>query len=190
MARPHRELNGMPRARRDSDDEPEEGAVVQLRGPRRVLVTLGAGLAVLTVTAAANAAPALAGTRTGLAAAGVRGGAGPSVADSVVPVTLRSGSQPVTVSHFGRSPSSAAMAPLRGLLPADLFVVAPTTLSPGVAAAVRRLPGVDAVAPLDAARIQVDGKLTATLGVDPSAFRAFAARPTAEATGLWENVAA
>jgi len=166
---------------------------VQLRGSRRVLVTLGAGLAVLTVTAAANAAPALAGTRTGPVAAGVseaRGGAGTSLTDPVLPGAARSGPQPVTVSHFGGSPSPAAIAPLRQLLPADLFVVAPTTLSPAVAAAVRRLPGVDAAQPLDAARIQMDGKLTATLGVDPSAFRAFAAKPTAESTGLWENVAA
>jgi len=69
-------------------------------------------------------------------------------------------------------------------------VVAPATLSAGVAAAIRRLPGVAAAQPLDAARIEMDGKLTATLGVDPSAFRAFAAKPTAESTGLWENVAA
>ena len=155
---------------------------MQLRGPRRVLVTLGAGLAVLTVTAAANAVPALAGTRAGSAAAGT------SQANPLLPGTSRAGSPSVTVSHFGHSP--AAIAPLRLLLPADLFVVAATTLSPGVAAAVRRLPGVTAVQPLDAARIQMDGKLTATLGVDPSAFRAFAAKPTAEATGLWQNVAA
>jgi peptidoglycan DL-endopeptidase CwlO len=181
MASSHREWNGTPRARRDSDDESTEGAGVQLRGPRRVLVTLGAGLAVLTVTAAANAAPALAGTRAGSAAA--RSGQ----ASPLLPGALRSGSQSVTVSRFG---SPAAMAPLRQLLPADLFVVAPTTLGPRVAAAVKRLAGVSAVQPLDAARIEMDGKLTATLGVDPSAFRAYAAKPTAESTGLWENVAA
>jgi peptidoglycan DL-endopeptidase CwlO len=155
---------------------------VQLRGPRRVLVTLGAGLAVLTVTAAANAAPALAGTRAGSAAAGT------GQASPVLPGALRSGAQSVTASHFGHSP--ATIGPLRQLLPADLFVVAPTTLSPGVAAAVKRLSGVSAVQPLDAARIEMDGKLTATLGVDPSAFRAYAAKPTAESTALWQNVAA
>jgi peptidoglycan DL-endopeptidase CwlO len=82
------------------------------------------------------------------------------------------------------------MPALGRLQPADLFVVAPTTLSPAVAAAVRRLAGVTAALPLDAARIDMDGKLTATLGVDPAAFRVFAARPTARATGLWQNVAA
>jgi peptidoglycan DL-endopeptidase CwlO len=155
---------------------------VQLRGPRRVLVTLGAGLAVLAVAAAGNAAPALAGTRAGSAAAGTR------QTDPLLPGASPSGSPSVTVSRFGHAP--AAIAPLRRLLPADLFVVAPATLSAGVAAAVRRLPGVAAAQPLDAARIEMDGKLTATLGVDPSAFRAFAAKPTAESTGLWENVAA
>jgi peptidoglycan DL-endopeptidase CwlO len=181
MAWLHRELNDMSRALRDSVDEPR-GAVVQLRGPRRVLATLGAGLTVLAVAAVGNAMPALAGTRTGSAAAGT------GQTDPLLPGTSPSGSQSVTVSHFGHAP--AAIAPLRQLLPADLFVVAPTTLSPGVAAAVRRLRGVAAVQPLDAARIEMDGKLTATLGVDPSVFRAFAAKPTAESAGLWENVAA
>jgi peptidoglycan DL-endopeptidase CwlO len=181
MAWLHREVNDSSRARRDRVDEPR-GAAVQLRGPRRVLVTLGAGLAALAVAAGGNAAPALAGTRTGSAAAGT------SQPDPLLPGTSPAGSQPVTVSRFGGAP--AAIAPLRRLLPADLFVVAPSTLSPGVAAAIRRLPGVAAAQPLDAARIEMDGKLTATLGVDPAAFRAFAAKPTAESTGLWENVAA
>ena len=153
-----------------------------------MLVTLGAGLALLTAAAAGNAAPALAAARTGLAAAGWHSSTTASAADAVLPGPSRSGAQPV-VSHFADS-SSLVIAPLRRLLQADLFVVAPTTLSPAVAAAVRRLPGVAAVQPLDAARIQMDGKLTATLGVDPSAFRAFAAKPTAKSTGLWQNVAA
>ena len=161
---------------------------MRLRGSRRVLVTLGAGLALLTAAAAGNAAPALAAARTGLHVAGLHGSTTAGASDAVLPGPPRGGSQPVTVSRFAHS--SSVMAPLRRLLQADLFVVAPTTLSPEVAAAVRRLTGVAAVLPLDAARIQMDGKLTATLGVDPSAFRAFAARPTAEATALWQNVAA
>ena len=162
---------------------------MHLRGSRRVLVTLGAGLALLTAAAAGNAAPALAAARTGLAAAGWHGSTTPGGSNAVLPGPSRAGSQPVTVLHFAHS-SSPVIAPLRRLLQADLFVVGPTTLSPAVAAAVRRLPGVAAVQPLDAARIQMDGKLTATLGVDPSAFRAFAAKPTAESTALWQNVAA
>ena len=189
MTRLHRDHNGTPRARRDSVDEPNEGALVQLRGSRRVLTTLGGGSALLIAAVVGNAAPALAGARTGLTAAGLRGSTTTGASNAVLPGPTRSGSPTVTVSHFTH-PASPVIAPLRRLLQADLFVVAPTTLSPAVAAAVRRLPGVTAVQPLDAARIQMDGKLTATLGVDPSAFRAFAAKPTAESTGLWQNVAA
>jgi peptidoglycan DL-endopeptidase CwlO len=172
--------------------------MAQLRGARRMAVPLGTGIAVLALVAAAagDASPAVASATSGAAPAGVRGPAGASAGsqnsagEPVLPGLVRNGPLNVAVSHFGRPPSTPAMPPLRRLQPADLFVVAPTTLSPAVAAAVRRLTGVTAVLPLDAARITMDGKLTATLGVDPAAFRAFAARPTARATGLWENVAA
>ena len=43
---------------------------------------------------------------------------------------------------------------------------------------------------MDAARIQVNGKFVAMLGVDPSTFRDFAAGPTAASSQLWQNVAA
>jgi peptidoglycan DL-endopeptidase CwlO len=124
---------------------------VQLRdGARRMLVTLGSGLALLTLAVAGNVPSALAATPT----------------------------------------STPAMAPLHRLLEADLFVVAPTTLRSSIAAAVQRLHGVVAAEPLDAARLQVNGKLTAMLGVNPSEFRAFAPKPTADSLRLWENVAA
>jgi cell wall-associated NlpC family hydrolase len=172
--------------------------MAQLRGARRMLVPLGTGMAVLALVAAAagDASPAAASATSGAAPAGVHGPAGGiagsqnSAGEPVLPGLVRNGPLNVAVSHFGRPPSTPAMPPLRRLQPADLFVVAPTTLGPAVAAAVRRLAGVTAALPLDAARIAMDGKLTATLGVDPAAFRAFAARPTARATGLWENVAA
>jgi cell wall-associated NlpC family hydrolase len=155
-----------------------------------MLVPLGTGLALLTMTAAGSAPPALAAARGGLTSAGVHGLAGPGQADPVSPGTIRSGYVSVTVSHFAHSSPTASLGPLRKLLQADLFVVAPTTLPATVAAAVRRLPGVTAAQQLDAARISVDGQLTAMLGVNPAAFRAFAAKPTAKSAGLWENVAA
>jgi peptidoglycan DL-endopeptidase CwlO len=113
-------------------------------------------------------------------------------------VTLGSGFALLTLAAVGvapsafaaSSPSAPAVAPLHKLLEADLFVVAPTTLRSSIATAVRRLHGVVAAEPLDAARLQVDGKITAMLGVDPSAFRAFAPKPTADSLRLWENVAA
>ena len=84
--------------------------------------------------------------------------------------------------------AAATVAPLGRLHPADLLVVAPTSLPPGVAAAIRRLPRVTAVQPVDAATIAVNGKFIQMLGVNPGSFRGFAARPTARSTSLWRSV--
>jgi cell wall-associated NlpC family hydrolase len=82
-----------------------------------------------------------------------------------------------------------ALGKLGALVPADLLVVAPASLPASVIAKVRGLRGVNSVGLLDAARIKVNGGYVATLGVNPSTFREFAARPTARATALWQNVA-
>jgi cell wall-associated NlpC family hydrolase len=94
---------------------------------------------------------------------------------------------PPTVDPAGGSSPPAASA--RRLLPADVLVVSDHPLPAGAAAKVRRLPGVRAAEPVDAARVRVNGSLAAVLGVDPSAFRRFAAKPTAMNTALWINVA-
>ena len=160
-------------------------------GARRLLLTSGAGLALLITAAAGSAPAALAapGVSRGPALAHVGagsalvvpGGPGPAAQDPA---------QVVAVSDLARPSGGPVIAPLHRLLQADLLVVAPTTLPGRVAAAVRRMAGVVAAQQVDAARIQVNGKLTAMLGVDPSAFRAFAAKPTAHSAGLWQNVAA
>src|SRR5258708_5381146 len=51
------------------------------------------------------------------------------------------------------------------------------------------VPEVRAAEPVDAAGVRVNGSLAAVLGVDPSAFRRFAAKPTAMDTALWSSVA-
>jgi cell wall-associated NlpC family hydrolase len=79
--------------------------------------------------------------------------------------------------------------PLGELHPADLLVIAPTALPAATLPAISKLPGVSAVSVVDAARIKVNGTFVATLGVEPSTFRAFTAKPTAESTLLWQNVA-
>ncbi len=76
------------------------------------------------------------------------------------------------------------------LLQADVLIVSRTALPSGTAAAVARLGGVLAARPVDAARIQVNGRYVAMLGVDPASFRQFTPRPTAAATKLWASVAA
>ena len=82
------------------------------------------------------------------------------------------------------------VAPLSRLRPADLLVVAPTTLPASLTRRVGRLRGVAAVQRLDAGSLKVNGEFIQMLGVNPSRFRAFAARPTARSTALWRSVAA
>ncbi len=84
--------------------------------------------------------------------------------------------------------AGSPVAPLRKLHPADLLVVAPQTLPTSVLPAIRKLAGVTAVNVLDAARIKVNGGFVAMLGVNPSTFREFAAKPTAKSSTLWRNV--
>jgi cell wall-associated NlpC family hydrolase len=81
------------------------------------------------------------------------------------------------------------VAPLTRLKPADLLVVAPDALPGRVLAKAQRLRGVTAAQTLDAARVRVNGSYAAILGVDPSAFRPYAARPTAASDKLWQSVA-
>jgi peptidoglycan DL-endopeptidase CwlO len=82
-----------------------------------------------------------------------------------------------------------SVAPLRRTLQADLLIVAPFSLSQGLAAAVSRLPGVTAAEQIEAVRMRVNGAYTSVLGVDPSVFRTFAARPTGASDALWRGVA-
>jgi peptidoglycan DL-endopeptidase CwlO len=86
-------------------------------------------------------------------------------------------------------PATGAVSALKQLHSSDVLVVARNSLPSGTAAALAALPGVTAVQTLDAARIRVNGKYVAVLGVDPSAFRGFAAKPTARSDELWQGVA-
>jgi peptidoglycan DL-endopeptidase CwlO len=136
-----------------------------------------AGNAVAEATAAREAAG-----QTEVAAAHEAGvllpGTDGSSASAVQAVSLESKSAAPRVRPLGR------------LRPADLLVVAPTTLPAATVSAIRKLSGVTAANLLDAARIQVNGGYVATLGVNPSTFREFTAKPTAKSTVLWQNVAA
>lgn len=76
------------------------------------------------------------------------------------------------------------------LLPADVLVVDSKALPASVIRDLRRLAGVAAAIPVDAGRIKVNGVFVDVLGVDPTAFRPFVAKPTAGSTTLWDNIAA
>jgi cell wall-associated NlpC family hydrolase len=81
------------------------------------------------------------------------------------------------------------VAPLGRTIQADLLIVAPFSLPKSLAAAVDRIPGVVATERIEAVRMSVNGISTAVLGVDPSVFREFAARPTGASNALWQGVA-
>ncbi len=72
---------------------------------------------------------------------------------------------------------------------ADVLVVARAPLPAGLLAKIRTMPGVVAAVPADAGRIKVNGVFANVLGVNPAKFRTFAARPTAQSTMLWQNIA-
>ena len=92
------------------------------------------------------------------------------------------------------SVASAAALPkvasLGRLTPVDLAAVSTHSLPASVLSVVRHLPGVHAALAVDAARVQVNGRFVAVLGVDPSRFRSFAAKPTARDNRFWRSVAA
>jgi peptidoglycan DL-endopeptidase CwlO len=85
--------------------------------------------------------------------------------------------------------SAPKVAPVGKLRTVDEIVVARGSLPAGALAAVQRLPDVAAAQLVAGARVRVDGKFAAVLGVDASQFRSFAARPTASSNALWQGVA-
>jgi peptidoglycan DL-endopeptidase CwlO len=172
----------------------------------RAVTALGlgtvAGSAVVLAAApalASSAAPAVASASAGHSVPVNSFGIRVVTPASGVAVTSIPGAPAITVpaGRSGTVPAArssarvtAELKPLGQLRPADVLVVAPTSLKPSVAAAIARLPGVTAAQPLDAATIRVNGRFIQMLGVNPGSFRAFAAAPTARSTPLWSNVAA
>jgi cell wall-associated NlpC family hydrolase len=80
------------------------------------------------------------------------------------------------------------VAPLKHVLPVDVVAVSATTLPAKAVNKVRHLAGVRAVQAVDAARVRVNGRFAAILGVNPSGFRRFAAKPTAKDNAFWRGV--
>jgi peptidoglycan DL-endopeptidase CwlO len=169
---------------------------------RRVLVPIGISLLVV-----GGGAAGVVLTSTGGKSAGTTAphptvpSTRPAAASSAQPVVpllggsadadraVRAVSATPTASRGSSSPAPARVAPLRGLRQADLLVVAPFSLSGRVLAAVSRQPGVTSAEPIEAARVTINGVQEAVLGVDPSAFRGYAAGPTAASNALWQGVA-
>jgi len=109
-----------------------------------------------------------------------------------VPLTVGAGARLLSDSPVPvvKTPATrGAVAALHRTVQPDLLVVAPFSLPDGLLAAVRKLPGLLQAERIEAVRMRVNGASTALLGVDPSQFRSFAARPTGAASGLWQGVA-
>ncbi len=157
-----------------------------------VLAVLGtlAGVLVAVLGSAPNS-NLVAGRPYGLPA--VRPSTGDAPILTGVPLTLAAGARPLpdssvpAVSAAGtRQPT---VAPLGRTVQADLVIVAPFSLPAGLLAAVSRLPGMVGYEQIEAVRMKVNGADTSVVGVDPSLFRSFAARPTGAANALWQGVA-
>jgi len=171
-------------------------------GRRRLVPTAVAMLAVLGTLGGVLVALASGAPHDGPSAGSAPASSGPGLptvrptgGDSpVIPgMTLETGArlmsgQAVPAARLVGTPP--AVAPLRRTLQADLLIVAPFSLSRATLAAVSRLPGVTGTERIEAVRMRINGAYTAVLGVDPSVFRMFAARPTGASNALWEGVAA
>ncbi|MDA8372096.1 MAG: C40 family peptidase [Nocardiopsaceae bacterium] len=71
----------------------------------------------------------------------------------------------------------------------EYFAVSPQSLPQETVEKVKQLDGVEAVEVVDAARVDIDGKSTSVLGVDPSDFRNYAPEPSAESDDIWRGIA-
>ncbi|TDD96075.1 hypothetical protein [Actinomadura rubrisoli] len=87
------------------------------------------------------------------------------------------------------APPVPVVAPLTRRYTPHLLIAGTVPLPPAAVERARRMRGVAGVTVVDAARAQVGGRRVGLLGVDPSAFRAFAPRETAESDQLWRMVA-
>lgn len=81
------------------------------------------------------------------------------------------------------------VAPLKALRRPDLVVTLTRPLSPAEAARLRAIRGVRGLTAVDIGTVQLAGRGARVVGVDPSQFRQFTPRETAESDPLWAAVA-
>jgi cell wall-associated NlpC family hydrolase len=157
-------------------------------GRARRLPALGALTAALVVAASW---PAAASARIHTTSPGPGAAAAPASAPTARPWLLAGAAPSLLDPHpaaDGPAVTDAKVAPLRHVLPADIVAVSASTLPAQAVRKVRKLSGVRAVEAVDAARVKVNGKFAAILGVNPSSFRRFAAKPTAKDNAFWRSV--
>ena len=114
---------------------------------------------------------------------------GPVAASAASPTQGVSALEAVPVPAAQDAPVPAAIAPLDRLRALDLVVAVPGPLTPAQVAALSALPGIEALAVVDAGTLGVAGGEARVLGIDPSSFRAFTPQDTAASDELWQAVA-
>jgi hypothetical protein len=134
----------------------------RMRVPRRVLKLLPAGLLAIGVAVAAGGVVLARQTD----------------APRTIPVTLPS------------SPTAAPVAPLAKRIPTNLLVTSATAIPAGTVKRLVAATGARAALLVSAGRVFVEKGQTTALGVDPSTFRAWTPKGTAESTAVWQSVAA
>ncbi len=181
---------GRRRARANSDDRRRRVL------PAGLIALAALGAVAGTLVAVLGGPPHDPAVRSGSAQLGlpaVRPSAGDAAVIAGVPLTVRAGTRLLPGSPVPaaapRAARRATVAPLRRTVQPDLLVVAPFSLPGTLLAAMGKLPGIVQAERIEAFRMPVNGAATAVLGVDPSRFRSFAARPTGAASGLWQGVA-
>ena len=151
------------------------------------------GVLVAMVSAAPSGQLGAADAASGLTASPILGLPAVRPSTGAVPVapglTMETTARLLAVPIARSAAAEPRVAPLRRTIQADLLIVAPFSLSKSLAAAIDRIPGVVAAERIEAVRMSVNGASTAVLGVDPSVFREFAARPTGASNTLWQGVA-
>src|SRR5215472_1731368 len=158
------------------------------RARRLAAPALGALTAALDVAASWAAA---ASARSHTLSPGPAAGAAPAPAPTAQPWLLGRAAPSLLDPHSAAdvpAVTDAKVAPLRHLRPADIVAVSASTLPARAVRKVRKLSGVRAVEAVDAARVKVNGKFAAILGVNPSSFRRFAAKPVAKDNAFWRSV--
>jgi hypothetical protein len=85
--------------------------------------------------------------------------------------------------------TAVRVAPLRRIVPPDLFVVSAPGISAGELAKIRKLSHVRDVITADGGAIRMQSGLANVLGVDPSTFRSWTPPPTAANQRIWSALA-
>jgi hypothetical protein len=87
-----------------------------------------------------------------------------------------------------QQPQAVSVAPLTRRIVPDLFVSSGRWLTPAAVSALQRATGATSVLVVDAASVHLEKGTTVALGVNPSTFRAYAPKGTAEVTALWQSI--